>query len=275
VNDTVAEVLDGRARWAVVHGDCLDVMRQLPDGCVDAVVADPPYSSGGAFRSDRNASPDAKYRGWSQNEDGSSRKPTSSYASFSGDNRDQRSYLMWSALWLSECARACRAGAHAFVFADWRQLPTTTDIIQAGGFVWRGLIVWDKKIGRPMRGRFRNHLEYVAWGSNGPLADDQDVYPSTLISVAPPSASEREHLTQKPVDLFREMLSVLPPDSLIVDPFSGSGSAGVAAVALGHRHIGIEKATDNVDIARRRIADAAAQGNLFHDETAARGGGGE
>ena len=45
MNDTVAEVLDGRSRWAVVHGDALDVMRGLPDGCVDAVVTDPPYNA--------------------------------------------------------------------------------------------------------------------------------------------------------------------------------------------------------------------------------------
>lgn len=37
------DVLSGSARWAVVQGDCLDVMREMPDGCVDAVVTDPPY----------------------------------------------------------------------------------------------------------------------------------------------------------------------------------------------------------------------------------------
>lgn len=256
-------MIDLSLPWQVVHGDCLDVMRGLPDGCVDALVADPPYSSGGAFRSDRNAAPEAKYRGWSQDAEGNSRKPTATYASFGGDNRDQRSYLMWSTLWLSEAMRSCRVGSHSFVFTDWRQLPTTTDALQAGGWVWRGLLVWDKKIGRPMRGRFRNHLEYVAWGSSGALADDQNEYPSTLISAAPPSSGEREHLTQKPVDLFREMFSVIPPNSLILDPFTGSGSAGVAAVALGHRFLGIEREQAYVDVARRRIADAAAQGNLF------------
>ncbi len=34
----MSDVLEGRARWAIVLGDCLEVMRQLPDGCVDAVV---------------------------------------------------------------------------------------------------------------------------------------------------------------------------------------------------------------------------------------------
>ena len=259
----IQSVLEGRERWCVVEAEMLSTMQGMPAGSVDCLVADPPYSSGGAFRSDRNAAPEAKYRGWSQDGDGTSRKPTATYASFGGDNRDQRSYLMWSTLWLSEAMRLCRGGAHSFVFSDWRQLPTTTDALQAGGWVWRGVLVWDKKIGRPMRGRFRNHLEYVAWGSNGALADDQNEYPSTLISASPPTSSEREHLTQKPVDLFREMLSVIPPNSLILDPFTGSGSAGVAALALGHRFIGLEQSAEYCAFARRRIADAAAQGNLF------------
>src|SRR5438045_2064479 len=50
---TVDEVLHGSVSWCVVHGDALHVLRDLPDGCVDAFVTDPPYSSGGAFRGDR------------------------------------------------------------------------------------------------------------------------------------------------------------------------------------------------------------------------------
>jgi DNA modification methylase len=42
----IQAVLEGRERWAVIQGDCLDVMRGLPDGCVDAVVTDPPYGIG-------------------------------------------------------------------------------------------------------------------------------------------------------------------------------------------------------------------------------------
>jgi site-specific DNA-methyltransferase (adenine-specific) len=245
--------------WRVDHGDCLDLLRAMPDASVDAVVADPPYSSGGAFRSDRNASPDAKYRGWSQGENGESVKPAANYATFSGDNRDQRSYLAWSALWLSQCLRVCKPGGHVFVFTDWRQLPITTDAVQAGGWVWRGLVVWDKRVGRPMKGRFRNHLEYVVWASAGGLGKGEEVYPSTLISVAPPSSGEREHLTQKPVKLFDELLSVIPAGSVVLDPFAGSGSAGVAVVRGGRNYIGIEQMAENCEIARRRIAEAAAR----------------
>ncbi len=42
---TIADVLAGRARWCVVEGDALATLTELPDGCVDAVVTDPPYAS--------------------------------------------------------------------------------------------------------------------------------------------------------------------------------------------------------------------------------------
>lgn len=54
MNSALSDVLEGRARWCVIQGDSLEVLRTIPDECVDAVITDPPYSSGGQFRSDRN-----------------------------------------------------------------------------------------------------------------------------------------------------------------------------------------------------------------------------
>lgn len=73
------------------------------------------------------------------------------------------------------------------------------------------------------------------------------------------------HPTQKPVALMEWCIErlKLPEDSLVIDPYCGSGTTGVAAVQLGHRFIGIEREPQYCAIARRRIADAAAQGSLF------------
>jgi site-specific DNA-methyltransferase (adenine-specific) len=240
--------------WATIyHGEALDVLRDLPTASVAAVVADPPYSSGGLMRSDRQGDPRHKYRGWSQKEGGGRRAPTADTGTFSGDSRDQRSYAYWSALWLSQACRIATAAAQVFVFTDWRQIPTTTDAVQAGGWVWRGLLVWDKGVGRPMKGRFRNHLEYVAWGSNGPMPDPDDVYPSTLLCHAPPSGDERIHVTQKPESLVAEILSVAP-DGAVLDPFMGTGTTLVAAKNAGRRVIGIELDEAWCEIAAQRLS---------------------
>ena len=247
------------------HGEALDLLRSMPDGLVDCLITDPPYSSGGAFRSDRSIEPSEKYRGWSQNSDGSSRPPTAEYGSFGGDNRDQRGFLAWVGAWSFQALRASRPGAHAFVFTDWRQLPLATDAVQLGGWVWRGINVWDKGVGRPMRGRFRNHLEYIVWATNGPVGHGSDEYPSSLINIPTVSPGEREHVTQKPAPLIQQLLRVMTePHSLILDPFAGSGTSLLAAKTLGHKAIGVEIDERYCEIAARRLS----QGVLDFEELA-------
>jgi site-specific DNA-methyltransferase (adenine-specific) len=231
-------------------GETLNLLADFAPSDIAAVVVDPPYSSGGMFRSDRQADPLNKYRGWSQGDDGKSCKPQSLPGSFAGDSRDQRGYFAWCSLWLSQTWRIAKPSAQVFVFTDWRQLPVTTDAAQAGGWTWRGVLVWDKGIGRPMKGRFRNHLEYIVWGSHGAMPDPDDVYPSTLLRHAPPG-TEREHITQKPESLIRELLSIAPP-GIVLDPFMGSGTTLRAAKDLNRRAIGIEIEERYCEIAAER-----------------------
>jgi site-specific DNA-methyltransferase (adenine-specific) len=237
----------------IYHGEALDVLSQLDTASADVLLTDPPYSSGGMFRSDRAKSPDTKYRGWSQAADGSSRKPTSDYGSFGGDSRDQRTWMMWCGMWGGETLRVIRPGGNAFIFTDWRQLPATTDVVQLSGWVWQGLVVWDKGVGRPSRGRFRNHLEYVVWASHG-AHDRSEHYPSSLIKVPTVSAAQREHVTQKPSELLAELIKVVgnsPHTNL--DPFMGVGSTLVAARESGCRAIGVELDERYCEIAAKRL----------------------
>lgn len=245
----------GRPSVTLYRGDALVVLAGLPNGSVDAVITDPPYSSGGAFRGDRQAPTEQKYRGWSQAPDGSRREPTAVYDGFTGDTRDQRSYLTWFSLWAGECLRIAKPGAHFLTFTDWRQLPTTTDAVQCAGWVWRGVAVWDKGIGRPMRGRFRNHVEYLVWATNGPVAEE-DCYLDSVFRYGPPRPEQRVHLTEKPVNLLRDLMPLAPKGGVVLDPFAGSGTTGVAAVNSGRSFIGIELAEHYFAVAERRIRTA-------------------
>lgn len=222
----------------IYHGEALNLLTEMEPQDIGAIIADPPYSSGGMFRSDRQLDPSNKYRGFSHSPT-ETRKPAAEAGSFAGDSRDQRGYLVWCSLWMSQLWRIAKPTSQVFVFTDWRQLPTTTDAMQAGGWTWRGLLVWDKGIGRPMKGRFRNHLEYIVWGSHGPMPEaEEGVYPSTLLRYAPPG-TERVHVTEKPVALLRELVSIAPP-GLILDPFMGSGTTLRAAKDLSRLSIGME-----------------------------------
>ena len=202
-----------------------------------------------------------KYKGWSHSPD-ETREPDAAYPTFSGDNRDQHGYLYWCALWMGACQRILVPGGIVFVFTDWRQLPTTTDSIQAGGFVWRGVVVWDKQTGRPVKGRFRNHIEFICWATNGAMSEANAVYPSSVITRSPPTSATRQHRTEKPVELLEDILTITKPCGVVLDPFMGSGSTGAACAHLGHPFVGIEMEPRYFDIACERIAREHAQGKL-------------
>jgi site-specific DNA-methyltransferase (adenine-specific) len=74
---------------------------------------------------------------------------------------------------------------------------------------------------------------------------------------------KKEHPTQKPVELMRWCIEQAGDAPLILDPFMGSGTTGVAAVEMGRAFIGIEKDPAYFEVARRRIEQAYAQRPLF------------
>jgi site-specific DNA-methyltransferase (adenine-specific) len=249
-------------RVTLHHGDALSVLAQLPDNTVDAVITDPPYSSGGQTKSMRSQSTRTKYV-----DSGA----LHSLQDFEGDNRDQRSYQYWCALWLAECLRITKPGGVLAQFTDWRQLPATSDAVQAGGWVWRGVIPWIKPTARPQMGRFTANAEYVVWATKGARAIDmsagsqQTTHAGYFLSNAP---RDREHITQKPMDVMRHLVKIAPPESVVLDPFAGSGTTGAAAIIEGRRFIGIELSSDYVQVAEDRIR--RAQGQAIHriDQTA-------
>lgn len=88
-------------------------------------------------------------------------------------------------------------------------------------------------------------------------------------SIIPPLKARNHHPTVKPTDLMRYLCRLItPPGGTVLDPFTGSGSTGRGAVIEGFSFIGIEREADYCEIARKRIAAAAAQGNLFHEVVA-------
>lgn len=229
------------------RGDALAVLASLPTASVDALITDPPYSSGGMVRGDRTQDTRGKYHADVRYNDESS---------FTGDNRDQRGYAYWLSLWLSECLRVVKPQGAALMFTDWRQLPSTTDALQAGGWVWRGIVPWYKPSARPISGRFTASCEYVVWGSNGPRSVDGWGFALPGFYQAMPPRN-REHLTQKPLEVMRELVKIAPQGGTILDPFAGSGTTGVAAICEGRRFIGAELSANYVDIAAERLRTVA------------------
>lgn len=238
--------------WTLHEGEALTWLASLGTATADAVITDPPYSSGGMLRSDRTDSTRRKYA------DSASR---SAAVDFAGDNRDGRSWAYWMALWLGEAARVVKPGGVLGMFTDWRQLPAATDALQAGGWVWRGIVPWIKPDARPQRGRFTQNAEFFVWGSNGPLAFEGECLPGYYLARAPRAndrgPNQRQHLTQKPLDVMRSILRIVPEGGVVVDPFAGAGTTLLAAVEEGLLAWGCELHPVHAQTTRDRLAAAA------------------
>ena len=231
----------------ILNGDSLEILKQLPSNSVDAVITDPPYSSGGSTIAQKAQDPVKKYE---QSTNKIVHRP-----SFLGDNKDTRSWLHWCILWISECHRILKPSGYFLMFSDWRQLPTATDAIQMGELAWRGVIAWDKTEGSraPHKGYFRHQCEYIVWGTKGacPKAEHAGPFPGCFrFSV---KQSDKFHLTGKPTPLMEQLVSIVPVGSVILDPFAGSGTTLVAAKNMGRNYIGIEKEIGYWRIAADRV----------------------
>lgn len=255
-------------RYRMIHGEALRTLLELPDAFAGAVVTDPPYSSGGFTRGDRMASTSNKYVLTGTG----IQRPD-----FAGDNRDQRGYAKWCALWMDEALRITRPGGSLLVFTDWRQLAVTTDAVQAGGWVWRGIVPWDKGDGtRPRAGGFRSQAEYVVWATAGAVRTDvTECLPGWLHVVddqlepgwlhATVKQSEKMHITGKPVELMRTLSHIALPGDVIVDPFAGAGTTGVGALLEGRRFLGVEKTPEYAAIAADRLTATHSAPSLFEE----------
>jgi site-specific DNA-methyltransferase (adenine-specific)/modification methylase len=200
-------------------------MRQLPDGCVNAVVTDPPYGIG-------YKSGSATGGKWAHVRH-SGVKVLGDDAPF--DPSPLLAFNVPTVLW----------GAN--FYSD--KLPTS------------GWFVWDKREGIEDMQFNRSDAELAYFSNSKTVKTFRHLWHGLCRKT---EVGEHLHPTQKPVALMEWCINQckLTEGAIIIDPYCGSGSTGVAAVRMGHRFIGIEREAAYVDIARRRIADAASQTKL-------------
>lgn len=164
-----------------------------------------------------------------------------------------------------ECVRVVKPTGSLLVFLDWRMLSTLQPAIESAGLRTQNLIVWDKGhagLGTGFRAQHELVLHFT-FGS----PKYHDLSSGNVLQCGRIRSSEREHQTQKPVDLMRRLVRVVTPEGgCVLDPFCGSGSTGVACKIEGRAFIGVDRSAEHVETARRRIEEAddpLRQGGMF------------
>jgi len=234
----------------VYCGDCREILPVLD--VVDAVVTDPPYCSGGFSETGKKQAAGMGLRSETIRELGW----------FTNDNMTTAGISWLMSTVTGWCYRLLPPGGTLTAFTDWRMVGHLAPAIESSQFRYQNLVVWAKPsagLGAGFRAQHELAMHFAKGTARYFSAKHGNVLTSSRVH-----SSEREHQTEKPVELISSILeTVSDPGMTILDPFMGSGTTGVAAVKLGRKFVGIEIEPKYFDIARTRISEAIRQTDLF------------
>jgi site-specific DNA-methyltransferase (adenine-specific) len=256
----------------MVQGDCIAVLEKLPPRSVDLIFADPPYhlSNGGTTcQSGRRVRVDKG--GWDRS------------SGVESDHAFQRD-------WLQACRRVLKPSGTIWVSGTQHVIFSVGYAMQELGFHLLNTVTWYKPNAAPnLACRFFTHsTEILLWAApmrTKPLAHRfnyrdmkaqnggkqmRDLWEvserpepgGAQVVWALPTPGPREkvhgrHPTQKPLALLdRVVAAASSPGDLVLDPFAGSGTTGVAATRAGRRFLGVEMDPAYLSLASRRIEGA-------------------
>jgi site-specific DNA-methyltransferase (adenine-specific) len=261
------------------EGDCLQVLAELPEGSVDLIFADPPYNlsnDGITCQSGRMVS--VNKGDWDKSK---------------GVENDHEFNL----LWLSACRRVLKPDGTIWVSGTRHVIFSVGYAMQQVGYRLLNEIAWYKPNAAPHLAcrMFAHSHETLIWAAksekskhifnyqdmkreNGGkqmrsvwfdveaepagLAEPHDASQSVWVINTPPKEEKKygKHPTQKPLTLLRRViLSSSNPNDLVLDPFTGSSTTGVAALELGRRFVGIELDGKYLDLSRQRLGATIAR----------------
>jgi len=214
----------------LMQGDCLERMKEIPDGSVDMVLTDPPY--------------------------GMDLTPQRKSGKFHGVKIKNDDTLSWTDDFLQECFRVLPKNSAAFIFCSHHCISEFINSVKLAGFDVKNLLIWNKgHFG--MGGNWRPVHELILLLTKGRFVTKSKNL-KTIIDFKKVHHSRAVHPTEKPIDLLQHLIEQADYEpQKILDPFMGSGTTGAAAVNLGRNFIGIELDGGYFNIAKERIERAA------------------
>jgi DNA modification methylase len=241
------------------HGDCVQVLAELPAQSVDMIFADPPYNLQlrHELRRPNQSLVDAVDDPWDQ------------FADFAA-------YDAFTRAWLTACRRVLKDTGTIWVIGSYHNIYRVGALMQDLGFWMLNDVIWTKTNPMPnFRGvRFTNAHETLLWCLKSReqrrytfnyhamkhLNDAKQMRSTWELPLA--TGNERLktngvklHTTQKPEALlYRVILAASNPGDIVLDPFFGTGTTGAVAKRLGRHFVGIEREESYVNAARERTA---------------------
>ncbi len=231
----------------LLHGDCLDEMNNIKTSSVDLILTDPPFNLG-LFMKQRGTNL-SKLRD----------------NHFTGTDWDNLPYEEWEYLiaeFIKESSRVLKKAGALLIFSSILKVETIVRICQENKFYYKTTGIWHKTnpLPRNMNLHFVNSTEswiYFVLDSKTGTFNNNDKLIHDFYESSNTSNKEKKHgkhPTQKPLEIMEHFVSILSNEKdLVLDPFMGSGSTGVATKNLNRKFIGIELDKKYFNIAKKRI----------------------
>lgn len=236
----------------VIQGNCLELLPEMTPESVDAIFADPPYFLSNGGQTCKNGKRSKVDKGqWDASK---------------GLEQDHQFHHAW----LSQCQRVLKKDGTIWISATHHTLFSIGFALQELGYKILNLITWEKPNPPPnLSCRYFTHsTEQIIWAAKNPgskhifnyadmKAENGARQMKTVWRFPAPSKAEKthgKHPTQKPVALVQRcILASTSEGDLVLDPFCGSGTTGIACIQTRRRFIGIELSEEYVRIAEKRI----------------------
>lgn len=223
----------GSATFALHQGDAVDALRNLADDSVDLVVTDPPYESLEKHRAigttTRLKHSKASSNDW--------------FSIFPNARFDEL---------FAELYRVLRRDRHVYVFCDPETAFIMKPVGEAAGFRFWKPLIWDK-VAIGMGYHYRARYEMILFFEKGKRKLNDLGIPDVLRA----PRIHRGYPTEKPVSISETLITQsTQPGELVIDPFMGSGSVGMAALHSGRHFLGCDLAAEAVEVTRARLLEA-------------------
>ena len=236
----------------LIQGDCLEKIKEIPDGSVDLVLTDPPY----------NISKMNDNRDRSKLSSPIHRRSSPIVMDFGEwDNKTREEFLFFTKEWLKECCRVLKYGGTIISFFNKEDISYLGWVGKEFGVRTRVIFTWCKSNPVPSfrKVNYLSGTEYIWIGSKGEKSWTfnfklQKEMKNYMITPNGSSYKKTKHPTEKPLQLINHFLEVHTNENdLVLDCFMGSGTTGVACVNTNRNFIGIELDEKYFQIAKERI----------------------
>jgi site-specific DNA-methyltransferase (adenine-specific) len=247
----------------LIHGDCLDILEKLPEKSVDMIFADPPYNlSNGGITCHSGRMVSVNKGEWDKS---------------SGILIDHEFEIKW----LNACRRVLKNDGTIWVSGTMHNIYSVGFALQKLEYRLLNEVCWFKPNASPnLSCRYFTHShEILIWAAKSSeskhkfnyqamkaqaggkqmrsLWSDIDEMPSDIWTITTPKKAEKKygkHPTQKPLALVeRTILAATDPGDIVLDPFTGSSTTGVAAIRNGRHFIGIDNNVDYLELSVKRL----------------------